>query len=98
MPPGRRRRQRDERGLSVADPIRAELYLVWKQRSYHGLVSLVDREYLNGVLNNFSRIHGGSFTEGSATGPGLDGSALAAKANSIVAVIQYRLGVVRDTQ
>ncbi|OBZ69107.1 Para-nitrobenzyl esterase [Grifola frondosa] len=37
-------------------------------------------------------IHGGSFTSGSATGPGLDGSALAAATNSIVAVVQYRLG------
>ncbi|THH28826.1 hypothetical protein EUX98_g5362 [Antrodiella citrinella] len=38
-------------------------------------------------------IHGGSFVVGSATGPGLDGSNLAAATNSIVAVIQYRLGV-----
>ena len=41
------------------------------------------------------RIHGGSFTEGSATFPGLDGSNLATAADSVVAVIQYRLGVVR---
>lgn len=40
------------------------------------------------------RIHGGSFTQGSAGAPGLDGSKLAAATNSIVAVIQYRLGVV----
>ncbi|KAI0748574.1 alpha/beta-hydrolase [Daedaleopsis nitida] len=40
----------------------------------------------------FMWIHGGSFTAGSATGPGLDGSKLAAATNSIVAVIQYRLG------
>lgn len=32
---------------------------------------------------------------GSATGPGLDGSALALATDSIVAVIQYRLGAVR---
>jgi carboxylesterase type B len=31
---------------------------------------------------------------GSATDPGLDGSALAEATNSIVAVIQYRLGAV----
>ncbi|KAH9945835.1 alpha/beta-hydrolase [Epithele typhae] len=37
-------------------------------------------------------IHGGSFTSGSATAAGLDGSNLAAATNSIVAVIQYRLG------
>lgn len=40
------------------------------------------------------RIHGGSFTFGSANGPGLDGSKLATATNSIVAVIQYRLGAV----
>ena len=40
------------------------------------------------------RIHGGSFTSGSATGPGLDGSSLAVATNSIVAVVQYRLGAV----
>ncbi|KAJ7210086.1 alpha/beta-hydrolase [Mycena pura] len=38
-------------------------------------------------------IHGGSFVSGSATNPGLDGSKLAAETNAIVAVIQYRLGV-----
>ncbi|KAG8681718.1 hypothetical protein FRC09_017298, partial [Ceratobasidium sp. 395] len=38
-------------------------------------------------------IHGGSFVVGSATGPGLDGSALANATGSIVVVIQYRLGV-----
>ncbi|KAJ7122106.1 Alpha/Beta hydrolase protein [Mycena epipterygia] len=37
-------------------------------------------------------IHGGSFDSGSATFPGLDGSKLAIATNSIVAVIQYRLG------
>ncbi|KAI0340606.1 alpha/beta-hydrolase [Trametopsis cervina] len=37
-------------------------------------------------------IHGGSFTMGSATGPGLDGSNLAVATNSIVVVVQYRLG------
>nr|GAT51241.1 predicted protein [Mycena chlorophos] len=37
-------------------------------------------------------IHGGSFITGSATGPGLDGSQLAIATNSIVAVMQYRLG------
>ncbi|KAI0053905.1 alpha/beta-hydrolase [Auriscalpium vulgare] len=37
-------------------------------------------------------IHGGSFVHGSATDAGLDGSALAKATNSIVAVIQYRLG------
>jgi carboxylesterase type B len=37
-------------------------------------------------------IHGGSSISGSATAPGLDGSKLAVATNSIVAVIQYRLG------
>ncbi|KAH7911429.1 Alpha/Beta hydrolase protein [Hygrophoropsis aurantiaca] len=37
-------------------------------------------------------IHGGSFMVGSATDPGLDGSALALATDSIVAVMQYRLG------
>ncbi|KAH0583691.1 hypothetical protein H2248_009300 [Termitomyces sp. 'cryptogamus'] len=37
-------------------------------------------------------IHGGSFIVGSSTGPGLDGSKLAVATNSIVAVVQYRLG------
>ncbi|RDB21195.1 cAMP-regulated D2 protein [Hypsizygus marmoreus] len=37
-------------------------------------------------------VHGGSFVVGSATGPGLDGSKLAIATNSIVAVVQYRLG------
>ncbi|KAF9482817.1 alpha/beta-hydrolase [Pholiota conissans] len=41
----------------------------------------------------FVWIHGGSFIIGSATGPGLDGSKLAIATDSIVAVIQYRLGV-----
>ncbi|KAI0372978.1 alpha/beta-hydrolase [Pilatotrama ljubarskyi] len=40
----------------------------------------------------FMWIHGGSFVTGSATDAGLDGSKLAAATNSIVAVIQYRLG------
>ena len=43
------------------------------------------------------RVHGGSFIVGSATGPGLDGSKLAIATNSIVAVMQYRLGAVRLT-
>ncbi|KAJ7818329.1 alpha/beta-hydrolase [Mycena olivaceomarginata] len=37
-------------------------------------------------------IHGGSFDSGSATDPALDGSKLAIATQSIVAVIQYRLG------
>ncbi|EJD02246.1 alpha/beta-hydrolase [Fomitiporia mediterranea MF3/22] len=37
-------------------------------------------------------IHGGSLVIGSATGPGLDGAALAQATGSIIAVIQYRLG------
>ena len=44
-----------------------------------------------------SRIHGGSFVVGSATGPGLDGSKLAIATQSIVAVVQYRLGAVCHT-
>ena len=43
------------------------------------------------------RIHGGSFIVGSATAPGLDGSNLAIATNSIVAVVQYRLGAVSMT-
>ena len=39
-------------------------------------------------------VHGGSFIEGSASNPGLDGSSLAKATNSVVAVVQYRLGVV----
>lgn len=38
--------------------------------------------------------HGGSFIQGSASGPGLDGSNLAVASNAIVAVVQYRLGAV----
>ncbi|KAL5636494.1 hypothetical protein ACGC1H_000451 [Rhizoctonia solani] len=37
-------------------------------------------------------IHGGSFEVGSASGAGLDGAALAKATNSIVVVLQYRLG------
>lgn len=38
--------------------------------------------------------HGGSFRQGSATGAGLDSSKLAVATNSIVVVVQYRLGAV----
>lgn len=38
-------------------------------------------------------VHGGSFIVGSASGSGLDGAALARATNSIVVVVQYRLGV-----
>nr|XP_031858475.1 uncharacterized protein CI109_006120 [Kwoniella shandongensis]KAA5525547.1 hypothetical protein CI109_006120 [Kwoniella shandongensis] len=41
----------------------------------------------------FVWVHGGSFMEGSASAPGLDGSKLATKGNMIVIVLQYRLGV-----
>ncbi|TFK42464.1 Alpha/Beta hydrolase protein [Crucibulum laeve] len=37
-------------------------------------------------------VHGGSFIVGSASAPGLDGSKLAIATQSIVAVVQYRLG------
>jgi len=47
--------------------------------------------------NVLLRIHGGSFIKGSASADGLDGSKLAVATNSIVAVIQYRLGAVRNT-
>jgi carboxylesterase type B len=40
-------------------------------------------------------IHGGSFTSGSATAPGLDGAKLAVATKAVVAVVQYRLGGVR---
>jgi carboxylesterase type B len=46
----------------------------------------------SGAMPTFMWIHGGSYYVGSATDPGLDGSALAVATNSIVAVIQYRLG------
>jgi carboxylesterase type B len=46
----------------------------------------------------FRRIHGGSFTIGSASEVGLDGSKLALATNSIVAVVQYRLGAVSATR
>lgn len=39
------------------------------------------------------RIHGGSFTSGSASAPGLVGSKLATEGNIITIVLQYRLGV-----
>ncbi|WVF65861.1 hypothetical protein IAT40_000598 [Kwoniella sp. CBS 6097] len=41
----------------------------------------------------FVWIHGGSFYEGSASAPGLDGSKLASTGDIIVIVLQYRLGV-----
>ncbi|KAL0252305.1 hypothetical protein I308_101694 [Cryptococcus tetragattii IND107] len=41
----------------------------------------------------FVWIHGGSFTQGGASAPGLDGSKLAVKGDMIVVVLQYRLGV-----
>ena len=40
----------------------------------------------------FFRIHGGSFTSGSASDPAINGANLAAATQSIVAVVQYRLG------
>ncbi|KAF5393340.1 hypothetical protein D9757_000568 [Collybiopsis confluens] len=40
----------------------------------------------------FMWIHGGSFIQGSATSAGLDGSNLAIATQSVVVVIQYRLG------
>ena len=43
-------------------------------------------------MTSSSRIHGGSFIVGSASGPGLDGAKLASATGSIVAVVQYRLG------
>lgn len=53
--------------------------------------------YLYSILlltNHFIRIHGGSFVIGSASDPTIDGSALAEATNSIIVVIQYRLGAV----
>ncbi|WVR03752.1 hypothetical protein IAU60_000747 [Kwoniella sp. DSM 27419] len=41
----------------------------------------------------FVWIHGGSFVQGGASAPGLDGSTLASKGNMIVVLLQYRLGV-----
>ncbi|OAX40276.1 alpha/beta-hydrolase [Rhizopogon vinicolor AM-OR11-026] len=48
--------------------------------------------HVDGGVPTLMWIHGGSFMVGSATAPGLDGSALALATESIVAVIQYRLG------
>ncbi|PBK82383.1 alpha/beta-hydrolase [Armillaria gallica] len=45
-----------------------------------------------GDAPTFMWIHGGSFTEGFASDYGLDGSIFAVATNSIVAVVQYRLG------
>ncbi|KAK4701463.1 cyclin H, partial [Phenoliferia sp. Uapishka_3] len=39
------------------------------------------------------QIHGGSYTVGSTTNPGLDGGVMAASQNMIVITIQYRLGI-----
>ncbi|KAF9013942.1 Alpha/Beta hydrolase protein [Cyathus striatus] len=47
---------------------------------------------LTSAAPTFVWIHGGSFIMGSASAAGLDGSKLAIQTNSIVAVIQYRLG------
>ena len=44
------------------------------------------------IFGHKYRIHGGSFVTGSATASGLDGAKLAQATNSIVAVVQYRLG------
>jgi carboxylesterase type B len=52
---------------------------------------LLNRNSKNGVPT-LVWVHGGSSVEGSATDPGLDGSKLAVATNSIVAVIQYRMG------
>lgn len=45
----------------------------------------------------FFRIHGGSFTGGSASDPAINGANLAAATQSIVAVVQYRLGGVSSS-
>ena len=45
------------------------------------------------MLCTFFRVHGGSFTAGGATFPGLDGSSFALSSKSIVVTVQYRLGV-----
>jgi carboxylesterase type B len=46
----------------------------------------------NTKLPVFLWIHGGSFISGSATAPGLNGTPLAYATDTIVAVVQYRLG------
>lgn len=61
--------------------------LMWYEGTSYNFKDLSD--YLH-----ISRVHGGSFIGGSATNPGLDGSNLAIATNSIVAVVQYRLGAV----
>jgi hypothetical protein len=43
----------------------------------------------------FLRIHGGSFRVGSASDPSIDGANLALATQSIVVVVQFRLGGVR---
>lgn len=50
----------------------------------------------NLIEAHITRIHGGSFVSGSATGPGLDGSILATNSDAIIAVVQYRLGAVSN--
>ncbi|KIJ44282.1 hypothetical protein M422DRAFT_47374 [Sphaerobolus stellatus SS14] len=46
----------------------------------------------SGGVPTIAWIHGGSFLTGSASDPALDGSNLAIATNSIVAIVQYRLG------
>ncbi|KAG7451620.1 alpha/beta-hydrolase [Guyanagaster necrorhizus] len=59
------------------------------------MVLYVPRDFLASGCSDaptFMWIHGGSFTEGFASDYGLDGSIFAVATNSIVAVVQYRLG------
>lgn len=85
-----------QRRLPVDDSVCSKQCQPGKQRAHYPLVCLLSVNLISNSdrLCCASRIHGGSFTSGSATAPGLDGSNLAAATNSIVAVVQYRLGVV----
>lgn len=66
---------------------------IWNEYAGNDVVSKQLCSPLRRKLSWFPRrIHGGSFIVGSASGPGLDGAALAEATGSIVAVVQYRLG------
>ncbi|WWC60394.1 uncharacterized protein I303_102966 [Kwoniella dejecticola CBS 10117] len=82
--------------LPPACPQQAGTYVSANSQSEDCLFATI---YAPQSINLFSRlpvlvwIHGGSYTAGSASAPGLGGSKLAVKGNMIVIVLQYRLGV-----
>lgn len=95
-------RRPNERRLPLHEHLRAYLRVdtiaqslsPGKEDSDRGLVSIYNLSRIPLGADLACRIHGGSFQAGSASGAGLDGSKLAESTGSIVAVIQYRLGVV----